>query len=373
MTANEFETGVNNLLDNTPPKGVNGSLGITKAILKQIVAIFKQFLSDVNTAYANSLNYRGAWSSVTAYAVKDVVISGGSTYRCKLANTNKAPATNADNWDLLAGKGDPGLSAPNATLNVIPKLAAAGNFADTAISEETYDYGVIQRNTASLRYYRNEIIFSGNITTILNASKAVAYIDFGVVTAFTGVLTVEIHGTYNNYLAMDKIVVEFSLYMSGGAISYILKKVLSATGYIGNGTAIGTLTVSGGRLVLPIYGNSNGNPLAVKVIGNTFNITPASGVVTMFKSITLIDWVADTTPFIRNRERIVQEVVFTPAGTSVVFDLRRPYPFSWAVVYNDSVTIVSQPSANVDANTSAPLTLTGTAGKTLTISITPNT
>lgn len=46
MTADEFETGVNNIIDNTPRRGVDGSEGITKSILKLIVAEFKKLYNS---------------------------------------------------------------------------------------------------------------------------------------------------------------------------------------------------------------------------------------------------------------------------------------------------------------------------------------
>lgn len=50
MTPAEFESGVNNILDSTKPKGVDGSKGITKAIFKQIVVFFKNLLTATITA-----------------------------------------------------------------------------------------------------------------------------------------------------------------------------------------------------------------------------------------------------------------------------------------------------------------------------------
>jgi hypothetical protein len=65
----------------------------------------------------------------------------------------------------------------------------------------------------------------------------------------------------------------------------------------------------------------------------------------------------------------VKEITLQPNGTSVVFNIRRTYKFTWSAMYNDGVTIVSQPPETVNTNTDALLTLTGTVGKTLTIQI----
>lgn len=47
MTADEFEAGVNNIIDSTPRRGVAGSEGITKSILKLIVGEFKKLYSSL--------------------------------------------------------------------------------------------------------------------------------------------------------------------------------------------------------------------------------------------------------------------------------------------------------------------------------------
>jgi hypothetical protein len=67
------------------------------------------------TAAANSaieaanakIIWRGSWSGATSYIARDAVESAGSSYICKLANTNQLPP-NATYWDLLSAKGDIG-------------------------------------------------------------------------------------------------------------------------------------------------------------------------------------------------------------------------------------------------------------------------
>ncbi|MCP9765150.1 hypothetical protein [Lacihabitans soyangensis] len=62
MTADEFEAGVNNIIDNTPRRGVAGSEGITKSILKLIVGEFKKlyssFVGITGSAVLNAPNGR---------------------------------------------------------------------------------------------------------------------------------------------------------------------------------------------------------------------------------------------------------------------------------------------------------------------------
>lgn len=59
-----------------------------------------------------------------------------------------------------------------------------------------------------------------------------------------------------------------------------------------------------------------------------------------------------------------------PVGTSMVYNLQRPYKFVFSIIFNDGLTIVAQPSATVAANTAANLTLTNaTVGKSITVQI----
>jgi hypothetical protein len=53
---------------------------------------------------AIKFNWRGAYNNATAYAVDDVVSSGGSSYICILASTGNA-VSNGTYWELMAQKG----------------------------------------------------------------------------------------------------------------------------------------------------------------------------------------------------------------------------------------------------------------------------
>ncbi|MBS7699154.1 MULTISPECIES: hypothetical protein [unclassified Chelatococcus] len=76
---------------------------------------------------ASGLNWRGEWSSATAYAIGDGVQKDGSSWRSKTANTNAPPPTlptisNAD-WDLVAKRGDPGAAGEGSG-----NVSASGTF-----------------------------------------------------------------------------------------------------------------------------------------------------------------------------------------------------------------------------------------------------
>lgn len=53
------------------------------------------------------IEWRGAWSSSTAYEARDTVSNGGSSWIAKRANTNVIPVV-GDDWDQLAQKGTDG-------------------------------------------------------------------------------------------------------------------------------------------------------------------------------------------------------------------------------------------------------------------------
>ena len=51
--------------------------------------------------YLESFNFENTWDNTTEYQEGDVVTYGGYTYVSKNINTNKAPATNTSDWDIL--------------------------------------------------------------------------------------------------------------------------------------------------------------------------------------------------------------------------------------------------------------------------------
>lgn len=55
---------------------------------------------------------RGAWKSASDYVVDDLVVWQGTTWRAKIANTNKKPNNNPNQWQVFAAKGDVGEAGP---------------------------------------------------------------------------------------------------------------------------------------------------------------------------------------------------------------------------------------------------------------------
>ena len=61
---------------------------------------YMQILSSHTLANV-AFNYRGVWSSATAYVAGDEVVYGQSYWLCVAPNTNSAPATNNANWVVI--------------------------------------------------------------------------------------------------------------------------------------------------------------------------------------------------------------------------------------------------------------------------------
>lgn len=81
----------------------------TNAETAQAAAEAAQALAEAAAAAAevSKIEWKGAWSSLTAYALNDAVSYGGSSWICVQAHTNQTPADNAY-WDPLAVKGTDG-------------------------------------------------------------------------------------------------------------------------------------------------------------------------------------------------------------------------------------------------------------------------
>ena len=66
--------------------------------------------TDAVVAYcgARGLTPRGAWNAAVNYLIDDLVTAGGSSWRAKVANIGRPPATNTAFWERFAAKGTNG-------------------------------------------------------------------------------------------------------------------------------------------------------------------------------------------------------------------------------------------------------------------------
>lgn len=81
--------------------------------------------ASAEAADVAKVEWRGAWNSATAYALRDAVSYGGGSWICVQAHTNQVPADNAY-WDVLAQKGTDGAgSGDMLSANNLSDLASA--------------------------------------------------------------------------------------------------------------------------------------------------------------------------------------------------------------------------------------------------------
>jgi hypothetical protein len=95
--------------------------------------------------------WKGAWSSLTAYIINDTVSEGGSSYICILGNTNQVPP-NATYWNLVAQAGSG--SGTVTSVSVVSANGLAGTFATAtttpALTLSTTVTGITKGNGTAL-------------------------------------------------------------------------------------------------------------------------------------------------------------------------------------------------------------------------------
>lgn len=74
------------------------------------------------------INWKGNWSSATAYAVRDAVYSAaqGASYICTVAHTNQ-PVTNTSYWQLIAARGTQGIQGVQGPQGVVGPQGPKGD------------------------------------------------------------------------------------------------------------------------------------------------------------------------------------------------------------------------------------------------------
>jgi hypothetical protein len=69
------------------------------------LALHAQYINSSGILSSNAIasNFKGVWSSTTAYAVNDIVSWTNGYYVCKIANTNVIPydGTRSNTWQLF--------------------------------------------------------------------------------------------------------------------------------------------------------------------------------------------------------------------------------------------------------------------------------
>lgn len=89
---------------------VNNSSGAVRLIDYQ--AGRRCAATEHTVSWSKGYRYRGAWAASVAYAVLDVVSSGGSSYLASSPSTDRRPGTSPIYWGLLAARGVNGAQGP---------------------------------------------------------------------------------------------------------------------------------------------------------------------------------------------------------------------------------------------------------------------
>jgi hypothetical protein len=130
MTIQEFETQITAILGGTPPRGVDGSLGLTKAKLKQLFMTVPELKPDVDKIH-EVLVLNAATLNTSTAAVGDFVVCNHVLYRIELlpAPGGALPAgwlkeiISPRTWNTLGGK--PATFPPAAHTHSLADLPAS--------------------------------------------------------------------------------------------------------------------------------------------------------------------------------------------------------------------------------------------------------
>lgn len=99
--------------------------GIAAASAASATASASAAAASALSAQVAEINWRGAWDSGTAYALRDAVGCNGASYICISAHSNQVPP-NATFWDVLALRGVDGASG-NGTGDVTGQASSVDN------------------------------------------------------------------------------------------------------------------------------------------------------------------------------------------------------------------------------------------------------
>jgi len=134
-----------------------------------------------NTTH-HSFTYLGAWAATTAYAVDDVVITGGQTYICILSHVAPGSFVVGAHWDLLASKGidgsngASGIPSGGSVGQVVTNTGAgAGGWADAAGGGKLLKTYTFENNTRAVPSSSTAWVslYSGSFTKISATSTIV--------------------------------------------------------------------------------------------------------------------------------------------------------------------------------------------------------
>ena len=209
------------------------------------------------------MNWLGAYSGATSYAVDDAVSYNGSSYICKLASTGNVP-TNTTYWDVLAEKGASGSGAgdvvgPASAVN--DRLVAFDGTTGKLIKDSTFTASSFAKYADTTANFTGTLQNSGsNVLTASNIGSSVQAYDADLTTLGAGgssarsFLGLAINTDVQAYDSnLTSFVSTFTLPTTDGTADQVLKTNGSGTlsfatpsGGITTGKAIAMAIVFGG-------------------------------------------------------------------------------------------------------------------------------
>jgi hypothetical protein len=149
-------------------------------------------------ATGTSFVWNGSFVTLSTYTLYDVISFDGSSYiSITTSNFGNTPSTATQSWNLVASKGDTGLSFNELIGGTFGDILVYGEFGWTALNPGTAGYVLTSGGTQSLPYWTPQTgsaalfgTFSRNFTPVLTGTKTFGKYPNGIEIASIG-LTLE--------------------------------------------------------------------------------------------------------------------------------------------------------------------------------------
>lgn len=175
--------------------------------------------------YATGLQWKGAWSSATAYVVNDVVTTSNVVYISILAGTNQAPATSPTYWSVMV-TGSGNVSGPGSSVSgdIVTFSGTSGTLIQD--SGKVLPSGTVVGTTDTQTLTNKTITGLTSASTVLDSAGTgyqVGYrqmpINSQTVATYTTVLSDDAKGIYATGQTTSTFTIPSSTYTTGTVIT----------------------------------------------------------------------------------------------------------------------------------------------------------